>query len=233
MKHLLAILAVVFFSIPAHNLKADITFASTNSANTAQSIALPGVGGQDLSPLSLMDRMTRQRNRSVAFLSSQASSKSRLNNADAPNSQMYLPDSLTLYAMSDTLRMSASYNQKGWINQILVRAWWSGYWVNYTRQTWTYLDSNASNLTLQETWLNGQWTNSTLDSSTYDVHGNMLVHLFKYWYQGAWKDSILSSRTYDANGNMLTNIGWYIIGNQWTNHDRNTYTYDSSGNRLT
>ncbi|MFI5251210.1 MAG: T9SS type A sorting domain-containing protein [Bacteroidota bacterium] len=248
MKVFLSILAIMFFIIPAHNLRAqethspslydnipyslcDIKFGSANYAKKVQSPLYPQSGEQNLS---LVERMiTQQKDVSDAFLNKQAQRNLGPNKTAAPNSQIYLPDSLTLYAMSDTLRMSASYNQKGWNNQILVQVWLSGYWVNYTQTSWTYLDSNASNLTLKQTWLNGQWTNSTLDSSTYDAHGHMLVHLFKYWYQGAWKDSILSSRTYDVNGNMLTNVGWYKINNQWTNHDRSTYTYDGGGNVLT
>ena len=152
----------------------------------------------------------------------------------SPNSQVYLPDTLILYAMSDSIRMTASYTQKGLSDQILAQVWFNGYWVNYERRIWTYFDPlTESNLTLKQIWSNGQWQNSELDSSTYDTQGHMLVHLYKYWYQGAWKDSILSSRTYDSNGNMLTNEGWYMINNQWTNHDRKTYTYDSDGNLLT
>ncbi len=199
----LAVLTALLIIIPAHNLRAQ----STHNLNIDKDI-----------PYSLYD---------IKFGPTNSAK------ANAPFDQIYLPDSLTLYAMNDTLRMSASYDPRGWNDQILVQVWWSGHWVNYTRQIWTYLGSNENNLTLEQMWLNGQWTNSTLDSSTYDANGNMLVHLFKYWSQGAWKDSILSSRTYDANGNMLTNVGWYMINNQWTNHDRSTYTYDSNGNRLT
>jgi hypothetical protein len=233
MKFFLAILAVTFFVMPAHNLRAGIKFGSTNFANTMQSNLSPQGGGQSLSPASLMERLVaQQKDVSGDFLDQQARLKSRRNKADAPNSQIYLPDSLTLYSMSDTLRMSASYNLRGWNDQIFVQVWLSGHWVNYTRDTWTYLTSNGNSLDLYQVWSNGQWVNSTLDSSTYDANGNMLVHLFKYWSQGAWKDSILSSRTYDAHGSMLTNAGWYMINNQWTNHDRFTYTNDSSGNNL-
>jgi hypothetical protein len=153
--------------------------------------------------------------------------------ADNPNSPVYLPDSLVLYAMSDTIRMIATYTPQGWNTQILAQVWYSGHWVSYSRDTWTYLDANGSNLTLHQLWANGQWNNVDLDSSTYDARGNMLVHLYKHWQQGAWKDSILSSRTYDANGNILTNAGWYMINNSWRNYDRKTYTYDIQGNLLT
>ncbi len=174
----------------------------------------------------------RQQNVSGTLSHNQGRFGSGTRTTTVPNSQLYLPDSLTLYSMSDTLRMSAIYDPRGLNDQILVQVWLSGHWVNYTRQTWTYLGSNENNLTLQQKWSNGQWTNLELDSSTYDANGIMLVHLFKYWSQGAWKDSILSSRTYDAHGSMLTNAGWYMIHNQWTNHDRSTYTNDSSGNNL-
>jgi len=200
----LEVLIALLIIIPAHNLIAQATHSLNNNKDI---------------PYSLYD---------IKFEPT-ISAK-----ANAPFDQIYLPDTLILYSMSDTIRMSASYDPRGWNDQILVQVWFSGHWVNYTRQIWTSLDSTTqSNLTLRQTWLNGQWQNSELDSSTYDANGNMLVHLFKYWSQGAWKDSILSSRTYDANGNMLTNVGWYMINNQWTNHDRSTYTYDANGNMLT
>lgn len=152
----------------------------------------------------------------------------------SPNSQIYLPDTLILYTMNDTIRMSASYDSRGWNNLILTQVLYSGHWVNYELRTWTYLDATTeSNLTLRQMWLNGQWQNTELDSSTYDANGNMLVHLYKYWSQGAWQDSLLSSRTYDANGHMLTNIGWVLINNQWTNSWRGTYNYDTNGNEIT
>jgi hypothetical protein len=202
-----AILAGVFFILPAHNLNAQ----GAHSLNMA----------------------AQQKNVPGAFLNRQAPRQSRLNKLDAPTSQIYLPDSLTLYSIGDTIRMSAAYNVGGWNDQIVVQILSSGRWVNYSRQTWTYLGSNENNLTLQQTWLHGQWTNVELDSSTYDARDNMLVHLTKYWSQGAWKDSLLSSRTYDANGNMLTNIGWVLTNSQWTNSWLGTYTYDASGDELT
>jgi hypothetical protein len=150
------------------------------------------------------------------------------------NNQVYYPETLTLYTMNDTMRMSASYIESGLDDQILIQAWFNGQWVNYERRTWTYLDSSTeSNLTLRQRWSNGQWVNLEQDSSTYDANGNMLVHLVSYWTNGQWHDSLLSSRMYDVNENMLTNVGWVMINNQWTNSWRGTYTYDDHGNELT
>jgi hypothetical protein len=151
----------------------------------------------------------------------------------SPNSQIYLPDTLLLYSMNDSTRISASYTQDGFNSNRLTQLWYNGHWVNYLQTTWSYFNAGVKSLELKQYWLNGQWINTTLDSSTFDANGNMLVHLYKYWYQGVWKDSILSSRTYNTNGNLLTNEGWYMTNNQWTNHDRSTYTYDSDGNELT
>jgi hypothetical protein len=216
MKLFCTILAVMFFIIPTHNLKAQETRR------------------QNISNVSLRESIESQHKRVFGtFLNKQAQSNPRLNKTDVPKSQIYLPDTLVLYTTSDSIRLSASYNQKGFYTQRLTEIWYNGHWVNYILNTWTYLNANGNSLELEQLWHNGQWTNSTLDSSTYDADGNMLVHLFSYWSQGDWKDSILSFRTYDANGNMLTNLGEYMTNGQWVNHDRQTYTYDGGGNALT
>ena len=51
---------------------------------------------------------------------------------DSPNTQIYLPDTLILYSMNDTLRISASYDPRGYNNQILDKFGINGHWVNYT-----------------------------------------------------------------------------------------------------
>ncbi len=207
MKFFIAILAVMSFIVPSQNLRAQ------------------GAHGLNMT--------AQQKNVNGVFLNKQDQFNSGLRKTAALNSQSYFPDTLILYSTSDTFRMSASYNEKGYYTRRLTEMWVNGHWTNYTLNTWTYLGTNDNSLDLIQTWLNGQWTNLEQDSSTYDARGNMLVHLFKYWSQGVWKDSILSSRTYDAHGSMLTNVGWYMINTQWTNHDRTTYTNDSSGNNLT
>jgi hypothetical protein len=157
---------------------------------------------------------------------------SGLNKKTAPNSQVYYPDSLTLYSMEDTILITASYDQTGSTSQRLVKTWVNGNWRNYMLDTWTDFGP-INNNDLEQMWVNGQWVNSTLDSSTYDAKGNMLVHLSSYFSGGVRKDSILSFRTYDANGSMLTNLREYMTNGQWVNHDRSTYTNDGSGNHLT
>ena len=209
MKLFLAILAVMFFIIPAHNLRAQ--------------------GTQGLN----IERMAAQQKHSSGhFFNKQSQRNSGLNKKTAPYSQVYYPDSLTLYSMEDSILITASYDQTGSTTQRLVKTWVNGNWRNYMLDTYTDFGS-INNNDLEQMWLNGQWTNIELDSSTYDARGNMLVHLSKYWSQGAWKDSLLSSRIYDANGNMLTNVGWVMENNQWMNSWRGTYTYDTSGNELT
>ncbi len=210
MKLFLAILAVMFFIIPAHNLRAQ----GTQSLNIEKMAA-------------------QQKHGSGPIFNKQAQLNSGLNKKTAPNAQIYLPDSLTLYSMEDTILITASYDQKGSTTQRLVKAWVNGNWGNYMLDTWTYFGANDNSIDLEQMWLNGQWVNSTLDSSTFDAKGNMLVHLFSYWSGGVRKDSIFSVRTYDANGGMLTNLGEYMTNGQWVNHDRSTYTNDNSGNHLT
>ena len=156
----------------------------------------------------------------------------KINKTNLIKSQVYLPDTLILYSMKDTIRMSGTYDQTGDFNSKLIEIWLNGKWTNYILNTWTYFPDGSS-VNLQQNWLNGQWVNSTLDSSTYDSNGNMLVHLFSYWGQGAWKDSILSFRTYDSNGKILTDFGEYMTNGIWVNHDRSTYTNDGNGSALT
>jgi len=206
MKLFLAILAVMLFMIPAHNLRAQETYS--------------------------LNMVAQQKNVLGVSFNKHDQRNSGLNKTAAPNSQAYFPDTLILYSTSDTMRMSASYNQKGLFTQRLTEIWKNGQWANYMLNTWTYFGANDNSINLKQMWLSGHWVNSTSDSSTYDANGNMLVHLFSYWSEGVRKDSILSSRTYDAHGSMLTNAGWYMINNQWTNHDRSIYTNDSSGNNL-
>lgn len=55
----------------------------------------------------------RQQNVSGTPLNNQARFGSGPRTTAVPNSQVYLPDSLTLYSMSDTLLMSASYDPRG------------------------------------------------------------------------------------------------------------------------
>ena len=155
------------------------------------------------------------------------------NKSASPNAQIYLPDSLILYSMSDTLLVTASYDQTGATTLRLVRAWHNGGWGNYMRDIMTYIGNTDISMDLMQMWFNGQWVNSTFDSSTYDSKGNMLDHLFSYYSLGVRRDSIKSLRSYDAKGGMLTNIGWYMTNGQWVNHDRSIYTNDSSGNHLT
>jgi hypothetical protein len=251
MKLFLTIIAVMFFIMPTHNLRAQgthylsidneipyslyyIKFRSTRPANTVQSNLYPQTREQSLSHVPLIERIVaQQKNVSRAFLNKQAQLNSGLNKTASPNSQIYLPDSLTLYSMTDTILITASYDQKGSTTQRLVKVWVSGHWANYMLDTWTYFGANDNSIDLEQMWLNGQWVNSTLDSSTFDAKGNMLVHLFSYWSGGVRKDSILSSRTYDANGGMLTDLAEYMTNGQWANHDRSTYTNDGSGNHLT
>jgi hypothetical protein len=175
----------------------------------------------------------QQKNISGDFFNKQAQLNSRLNKKTAPNSQVYLPDSLTLYSMKDSILITASYDQKGSTTQRLVKAWVNGNWGNYMLDTWTDFGPNDNNIDLEQMWLNGQWVNSTLDSSTFDAKGNMLVHLFSYWSGGVRRDSIFSVRTYDANGGMLTNFSQLMTNGQWVNDTRSTYTNDGSGNHLT
>jgi hypothetical protein len=155
------------------------------------------------------------------------------NKTTSPNAQIYLPDSLILYTMTDTLLVTASYDQTGATTQRLVRAWYNGGWGNYMRDIMTYIGNTDISMDLMQMWVNGQWVNSTFDSSTYDAKGNMLAHLYSYYSQGVRRDSIKSLRSYDAKGSMLTNIGWYMINGQWVNHDQSIYTNDTSGNHLT
>jgi len=156
------------------------------------------------------------------------------NKTASPNAQIYLPDSLILYSMTDTLLVTASYDQTGATTLRLVKAWSNGQWGNYMRDIMTYVGNTDISMDLKQMWVNGQWVNSTFDSSTYDAKGNMLDHLFSYYSpQGVRRDSIKSLRSYDAHGGMLTNIGWYMTNGQWVNHDQSIYTNDSSGNHLT
>lgn len=208
MKLSLAILTVMFFIIPSHNLRA-----------------------QGRQSLNIEKMAAQQKNGSGAFFNKQAQRNSGFNKTTVANSQVYYPDSLILYSMKDTILITASYDQTGSTTQRLVKAWVNGNWGNYMRDIWTYFGSNKS-IDLEQMWLNGQWVNSTLDSSTYDAKGNMLVHLFSYFSGGVRKDSILSFRTYDANGGMLTNLGEYMTNGQWVSHDQSIYTNDSSGNSL-
>ena len=209
MKLYLAILAVIFFIIPAHNLRAQV-----------------------IQSLNIEKMAAQQKHGYEPIFNKQSQHNSGLNKKTAPNSQVYYPDSLTLYSMKDTILITASYDQTGSTTQRLVKAWVNGNWGNYMLDTWTDFGPNDNNNVLEQMWLNGQWVNSTLDSSTFDAKGNMLVHLFSYWSGGVRRDSILSFRTYDANGGMLTDLGEYMTNGQWTNHDQTTYTNDSSGNSL-
>jgi hypothetical protein len=220
MKIYLAILAVMFFIIPSHNLRAQ----GTQSLNID--------GERNLSHVPLMERMAaQQKNGSGAIFNKQSQRNSGLNKKTAPNSQVYYPDSLTLYSMKDTILITASYDQTGSTTQRLIQYYSNGQWINYSLDTWTYFGPNSS-VDLEQMWLNGQWVNSTSDSSTFDAKGNMLVHLFTYWSGKVRRDSILSFRTYDANGSMLTDLGEYMTNGQWTNHDQTIYTNDNSGNSL-
>ena len=209
MKLYLAILAVIFFIIPANNLRAQ----GTRSLN--------------------IEKMAAQQKYGYGpIFNKQSQRYSGLNKKTAPNSQVYYPDSLTLYSMEDTILITASYDQTGSTTQRLVKTWVNGNWRNYMLDTWTDFGP-INNNDLEQMWVNGQWVNSTLDSSTFDAKGNMLVHLFSYFSGGVRKDSILSFRTYDANGSMLTNLGEYMTNGQWVNDTRSTYTNDGSGNHLT
>jgi hypothetical protein len=148
-------------------------------------------------------------------------------------SQIYLPDSVFLYSTTDSLLLTASYDQTGSMTMRLVKAWYNGGWGNYMLDVMTYTGQPDNSVDLKQLWQNGKWVNYTKDSSTYDTKGNMLVHTFNYWSNGVWVDSIYSVRTYDANGCMLTNFSQYLTNGYLVNHDRSTYSNDGSGHHLT
>ncbi len=155
------------------------------------------------------------------------------NRTASPLGLVYFPDTLVLKSSTSTIRISASYNQKGWMTRRLVELWSAGQWANYVLDSWIFSGPNNDNIDVEQVWAGGQWVNSTLDSSTYDARGNMLVHLYEYWTKGKWQDSILSSRTYDANGGMLTDWSKLWQNGQWVNSNQEAYTNDANGNDLT
>jgi hypothetical protein len=172
------------------------------------------------------------RNLSDIILKSNASGTSGIMRTDTPPTPVYLPDTLILYTLGDTMRITAAYDSHGNNTRQLVQVLYAGFWVNYDLTTWTYSGPNGNSVEIEKSWSGGQWNNLTLDSSSFDAQGHMLVHLFRYWDQGMWKDSILSNRAYDANGNMLTDIGWHWRGTQWVYYNRITRTYDNGGHML-
>jgi hypothetical protein len=233
MKLTLGILVMLFFGLPVGTPGAEFRCAAGQSAG-AMELGWMSEGGQFVRSDPANAGMMARREMSSDILPGRQDRLMPIRKRAAdPGEQVFLPDSLTLYTTDDTLRMSASYTPAGWNHDILVQIWWGNRWVNYSLDTWTYLDSNGNSIDLQQRWLNGHWVNATLDSSTYDEDGNMLVHLYKYWTGATWHDSIISYRTYDGNGNMLTNLGLYMEAGGWTNFDQSTYTYDGAGNALT
>jgi hypothetical protein len=174
---------------------------------------------------------------------------------------VYVPDTVTVYSSSNTVRYKMTYNATGlptitavdflsggqWVNYSRLTVTYDakgnslsrlleyksgGVWTNSTFETWSY-DAKGNSVVVLQTWTASQWVNTKKDSSTFDAKGKMLVHLFSAWKTNHWQDSIFSVRTYDANEGMLTNIGKYMTNGQWVNHDQSSYTNNSQGKPLT
>ncbi|HVO76165.1 MAG TPA: hypothetical protein VMT35_19225 [Ignavibacteriaceae bacterium] len=152
MKAFLTLFTGLLLIIPAHNVNAQASrlpipdkdrFYSINESQSDQYLLN---GRERLSHVLSMGKVMAGQRIAGTLSKRQAQSFEGLGKT---NDQVYLPDSLTLFSMSDTICMSASYDQRGWITQILVQVLSGGHWVNYSRTTWTYLDQNASNLTLE------------------------------------------------------------------------------------
>lgn len=120
-----------------------------------------------------------------------------------------------------------TYDNDGQLSESITQDWMNNSWINTSRQTLTYQNSNLSQLTFSE-WENNQWVDQIRISLQYNGDGKVTIRKTEEWKDNKWNNLSRSVSTYDNNGYLVKDINSMWDGG-WVEFTQDLYTNNNDG----
>lgn len=217
---------------------------------------IPTSLGNPLAIISESSSLISHRNFFLQSSSSQALSRTRLDNIDVLDSAIvtgteddflqkfsYTYDnngnltSRIVVEMPESIwqnneRLTRTYNSDGNMVFQLKEEWNESVWENYSQWTFSYDSAGNSTTILSQDWYGDSWNNYGLETTTYDSAGYINAIVQAYWGGSDWQNESRSVHTYNG-GYLMISTSEYYEGSEWVSSSRLNYTYDNNGNMTT